>query len=703
MPGGLLQIASSGVQDIYLTKDPEITFFKKVYRRHTNFSMQTNEITIEQVPNFGNDFFINIPPNGDLLYRCFFEVTIPKLNIDDSSIKNQEYLNIKSSNLKTIEIEKNKWKREYDELTKFSNIQINFYRELNILLKSQDITFQSILNKTLIEKNTYSYEFETIIFTLEESLVSKMNIIDYIINLNKKFGTVNNNLTITYATFVNDIKTLYGNNIKQLKYYHSNYIYNKKKYDNLNTGSVKYAWINNLGHHYFNNFELEIDGRVIESYSSDYFNIYQSHHIKEDQKDNYNEMIGNTDKLNTLDSIKNNSKLYIPLIFWFNRNSSLALPLISMTNSNVKINVRINSLKNILYFEDYEYEYNNLLKYELSFKDHVKQSHELTVKSIDSTNSQINESDFKEVKLLPKEKLYVYHFKYITKQLLILKYQTLTTTQIDKLFASYSVDENKMTLNDWINFRINSPNDSDTDIQQISKYLNYYQYPGYIDYNIFSNKVGYPEYIFLDEVERFKFAKNNLEYVINIPNQITTDIKNTTLFSTDINLLKPTKDLIWFIRPTTSINGLTNYSYKNPNLYNQSLYSNLDKANDISGNIIDSFVLMIQDNELINFKYGENYYIYATKYNKLNYVDSKDSIYYYFSFSLFPENDQPSGSVNFSAIKGKSIQIKLNENFMKEYYNSKINIDSQNLELIIINRSYNLLKFSKGKGSSVFY
>ena len=158
MPGGLLQIASSGVQDIYLTNNPEITFFKKVYRRHTNFSTQTNEITIEQVPNFGGNFFVSIPTNGDLLHRCFFEVTIPKLNIDDSSITNDEFKNIKSSELKSIEIIKNKWKREYDELSKFSNIQINFYRNLLILLNSQDITFQTILNKTLIERRTYSNE-----------------------------------------------------------------------------------------------------------------------------------------------------------------------------------------------------------------------------------------------------------------------------------------------------------------------------------------------------------------------------------------------------------------------------------------------------------------------------------------------------------------------------------------------------------------
>ena len=57
MPGGLLQIASSGIQDFYLTNKPEITFFKKIYRRHTNFSIQTNEISIDQEVNYGEMFF----------------------------------------------------------------------------------------------------------------------------------------------------------------------------------------------------------------------------------------------------------------------------------------------------------------------------------------------------------------------------------------------------------------------------------------------------------------------------------------------------------------------------------------------------------------------------------------------------------------------------------------------------------------------
>ena len=50
MGGGLMQLVAYGAQDIYLTGNPQITFFKVVYRRHTNFSMETIQQTISEAP-----------------------------------------------------------------------------------------------------------------------------------------------------------------------------------------------------------------------------------------------------------------------------------------------------------------------------------------------------------------------------------------------------------------------------------------------------------------------------------------------------------------------------------------------------------------------------------------------------------------------------------------------------------------------------
>ena len=52
MGGGLMQLVAYGAQDIYLTGNPQITFFKVVYRRHTNFSMESHRTNFQRKPRF---------------------------------------------------------------------------------------------------------------------------------------------------------------------------------------------------------------------------------------------------------------------------------------------------------------------------------------------------------------------------------------------------------------------------------------------------------------------------------------------------------------------------------------------------------------------------------------------------------------------------------------------------------------------------
>jgi hypothetical protein len=79
MAGGLLQIIAYGAQDMYLTNDPTITFFKTAYRRHTNFSIETFEFTIQNNPNFGTRNQLTIHQNGDLVSRSYLRLVIPKV------------------------------------------------------------------------------------------------------------------------------------------------------------------------------------------------------------------------------------------------------------------------------------------------------------------------------------------------------------------------------------------------------------------------------------------------------------------------------------------------------------------------------------------------------------------------------------------------------------------------------------------------
>jgi len=68
-----MQLVAYGAQDIYLTGNPQITFFKVVYRRHTNFSMESIKQTFNGNADFGNNVSATISRNGDLVYRMYLE------------------------------------------------------------------------------------------------------------------------------------------------------------------------------------------------------------------------------------------------------------------------------------------------------------------------------------------------------------------------------------------------------------------------------------------------------------------------------------------------------------------------------------------------------------------------------------------------------------------------------------------------------
>ena len=85
MGGGLMQLVAMGAQDVYLTGNPQITFFKVVYRRHTNFSMESIEQTFNGTPDFGRKVACTVSRNGDLIHRIYLQVTLPRVEATVSS------------------------------------------------------------------------------------------------------------------------------------------------------------------------------------------------------------------------------------------------------------------------------------------------------------------------------------------------------------------------------------------------------------------------------------------------------------------------------------------------------------------------------------------------------------------------------------------------------------------------------------------
>ncbi len=81
MSGGLIQLAAYGQQDIYISGNPQITFFKIIYRRHTNFSIESIQQAFTTEAGFGKIASAVITRgNGDLINRIYLQVTLPALD-----------------------------------------------------------------------------------------------------------------------------------------------------------------------------------------------------------------------------------------------------------------------------------------------------------------------------------------------------------------------------------------------------------------------------------------------------------------------------------------------------------------------------------------------------------------------------------------------------------------------------------------------
>ena len=93
MGGGLMQLVAYGAQDVYLTGNPQITFFKVVYRRYTNFAIETVELSLNGTADFGKRVTVTITRNGDLVTRMYLRIELGQVTMNnypqDELLRNQ--------------------------------------------------------------------------------------------------------------------------------------------------------------------------------------------------------------------------------------------------------------------------------------------------------------------------------------------------------------------------------------------------------------------------------------------------------------------------------------------------------------------------------------------------------------------------------------------------------------------------------------
>ena len=137
--GGLLQIAAYGAQDIILTGQPDITYFKTIFKRYTNFSTESIEQTFNGTVGFGKKVTAQISRNGDLVLDAFLEITLTATHDALTGVTARPFF-APEAFVKEIEFELGgqridkhyaDWYRIYDGLYRKDDDRAQYERQLN--------------------------------------------------------------------------------------------------------------------------------------------------------------------------------------------------------------------------------------------------------------------------------------------------------------------------------------------------------------------------------------------------------------------------------------------------------------------------------------------------------------------------------------------------------------------------------------------
>lgn len=600
MPGGLIDIISYGTQELFLTGTPEISFFKSVYRRYTNYSIESFEIPFDNEVGFGLSSEVTLRPIGDLINKIYLKIKIPRINF-----KRQ----VAFDTLRNYTNYLNKLYSEYQRYLLYMNVNANAYRAaIEIYTASNIIYSEEMVDAILKVYDAYS---TTISYA---SSISWFNIncpIKYIEPHHFNLLIIANGIKEYYNT--GDIRMdpllLKKESFKvildkalslcqKIQEYYENQIHEAilKQNDETNL-NYKFAWVNRLGHSIIDYIDIYIGNDRIDRQYGNWLDIWYELAGKKDQNEIYMKMIGNVPELTNFDrNEKPEYSLYIPLQFWFNRFNGLSLPILALQHSDVKISVKLRNFSSCAYIE---------------------------------RKTDIKESD--------------------------------DAFNLDDLF------------NNDLSFGSNR-------ILEASLIV---------------------DYIFLDRSERRKFARSSHEYLIDqIQTMHINDIEDEKV-QVKLDFNHPCKEIIWVLQKQSFINnrdGHTKCRWNNftPNKNNKGFsieYASLD----FNGYPrVDRFKAM--------------YYNYLQPYEHHSNTPS-DGINVY-SFALLPEEQQPSGSCNFTRIKRSILNLWINPDMFSFYESDKTDeninfIDKQEkcftkLDLWIFVISHNILRIAGGTGAVAF-
>lgn len=420
---------------------------------------------------------------------------------------------------------------------------------------------------------------------------------------------------------------------------------------------TKFAWAKRLGYTLIKSVEVEINGRTIDRHYGEWLNILNELFGRNDR--GLKIMIGDVEELTSFTNGKNPYTLYIPLKFWFCKSSGLALPIICMQYCDLKINVEFNTADycyvitptdyikceaDLVNFEEYEY---------------IEQVIDGEIHAGIFTYYDILQKRLYYTSLTPTKK-----FVGIPSDL-----TTISNTQKQEILADTSNAQYKI-IGKTSKFEIFSSIKETSKSHQYTKIRNLNMIDAYL----------LIDYIYVDDDERVKIARSRHDYLIDqlhfTPDIIlegsTRSVRLTIdhpceymVWLTQLSYIKTAKDYFNYTDgPTRKIKIKQKYHdriFKEKTLSDKITikeeYPELDIGDPVGESIIEQETIMLNSKERLTLRtndYFNNIQCYQHCRNRL-----ATGLNFY-SFALYPNLLQPSGSCNMSQIEKIEITMRLN-------------------------------------------
>jgi hypothetical protein len=312
MGGGLIQIVAYGAQDVYLTGNPQITFFKVVYRRHTNFACEAIEQTFNGTPALGNRTTVPITRNGDLVTKMWLKTTIATtdtLTTVETGTNSTDFYVLGSGTAVSV---------ASGGVTTDLSFANSAQGKLTVTADAGDGLTDAAFPAGSVVVITDANDLYNGVYKVD-TVTGNDNTIVLLANDD---GTDTSAGNTGAASLDNDVDAVLT----------------------VHTSAETFSWGTDVGYSLINSIELQIGGTKIDKHYGKWMHIWSQLTKSSNQDVSHAQIIGPTTAAGAAPS----HELFVPLQFFCCRNDGLALPLIALQYHDVRLEFNFETGQNTI-------------------------------------------------------------------------------------------------------------------------------------------------------------------------------------------------------------------------------------------------------------------------------------------------------------------------------------------------------------------